>query len=144
MAQQVVNQEVLRHILTFIRDTFLEQDDFNIVTTFSDTNTNLQVPGALAMYEWITEALGDLEHVRMTVVTTLPATGETNVIYLVGVPPVFPATEITSYRMNAWIAGAWVFLGTTDLDLMNYWSKTELVMMTTLQAQEIINDVMGV
>jgi hypothetical protein len=71
------------------------------------------------------------------VVDALPSTGESNVIYLVD-------DGSGKYIMNAYINGAWVELGTTEIDLSNYWSKDDLEALTNNEIQEIIDDVMGV
>lgn len=69
----------------------------------------------------VDELLADLEHVRMTEVATLPATGETNVIYLV------PKTG-GGHEMWVWdsIKNIWVDVGKDDVDLSNYVQKTDL------------------
>jgi hypothetical protein len=46
--------------------------------------------------------------------------------------------------MHAYISGEWVDLGFFEVDLSGYWSKTELVAMTNVEIQEVIDEVMGV
>lgn len=76
----------------------------------------------------VDQLLGDLEHVRMTEVATLPATGESNVIYLV------PKTG-GGYEMWVWdeTNQDFVDIGGTDIDLTNYVTKTELADQTATQ-----------
>lgn len=76
----------------------------------------------------VDQLIGDLEHVRMTEVATLPATGESNVIYLV------PKTG-GGYEMWVWdeTNQDFVDVGGTDIDLTNYVTKTELATQTSTQ-----------
>ena len=67
----------------------------------------------------IDELLGDLEHLRMQEVSELPATGESNIIYLV------PKTG-GGYEMYVWDTenNDFVDIGGTDIDLANYVTTT--------------------
>lgn len=82
----------------------------------------------------IDAALADITGIDFQVVQTLPSTGEHGVIYLV------PKTGTTgdTYDEYIWVAptgGTAHFeqIGTTQVDLSDYWSKTELVAMTTAE-----------
>lgn len=71
--------------------------------------------------EEVQALIGDLEHVRMTEVASLPATGEANVIYLV------PKTG-GGHDMYVWdsINNRFVDAGKDDVDLTNYVQKTQM------------------
>lgn len=62
-----------------------------------------------------------LEGSHFEVVQTLPATGETNVIYLV--PRTAPET---GYSEWIYINNAWEEIGDTNIDLSNYYNKSEV------------------
>lgn len=70
--------------------------------------------------EEVNNLLLDLEHIRLTEVATLPASGETNVIYLV------PSSS--GHDMYIWdtVNNRWVSLGKDEIDLTNYVQKTDL------------------
>lgn len=70
--------------------------------------------------EEVNNLLLDLEHIRLTEVATLPASGETNVIYLV------PSSS--GHDMYIWDTdnNQWVSLGKDTVDLTNYVQKTDL------------------
>lgn len=62
-----------------------------------------------------------IQKVTLRKVTVLPETGETNVIYLV------PKTGTTQDVFDEWIwvDNAWEHIGTTEVDLSGYYTKTE-------------------
>ena len=132
-----LNQDGLRFFAAWVK-TFVEAStQLNITTIIDENSTNQQLPGALAVYQLLTSAIAGLEKVTMQVVASLPATGETNVIYLI-------QQGVGLYSMNAYISGAWVNLGSTEIDLSGYWSTTTLTAMSNTDVQDIIDDVMGV
>jgi hypothetical protein len=91
---------------------------------------------AEAIADFVAARIGEQVHLTMEIVTTLPATGADNVIYLVVI-----AGRPSSYTMHAYISGAWRDMGVTDIDLANYWSKTDLRAMTAAEMEAILNDV---
>ena len=60
---------------------------------------------------------------KIEVVTELPETGEANVIYLV---PKQDEDENNVFDEYIWINDDWELIGTTDIDLSNYVTKSEL------------------
>ena len=131
-----VDQDGLRFFASWIKAFVDTSTQLNITSAIDENSTNQQIAGAQAVYELLTSAIAGLEKVHMEIVTALPAAGETNVIYLI-------EQGSGLYSMNAWVNGAWAYLGTTEVDLANYWSKTELTAMTNADIQDIIDDVMG-
>ena len=95
-----------------------------ITTTLNTSSTNTQIPGALATYnrinELITSALSGLSTMSVQVVTTLPATGEAMVIYLV--PVMDGATPTGFYTQHMWVDNAWREIGSTQIDIDGYWN----------------------
>lgn len=82
----------------------------------------------------IDDALADITGIDFQVVTTLPASGVKGTIYLV------PKTGTAGDSYDEWIwvtttGGTAYFekIGSTDVDLSGYWSKTELTAITTAQ-----------
>lgn len=69
--------------------------------------------------------LSNLKKATITVVETLPATGEEGIIYLVGTS--------APYEQYVWEGSAWIDLGSTEIDLSNYVNTTG-----TLTADHII------
>jgi hypothetical protein len=107
-----------------------------ITTTLDATTTNAQVPGAKAVYDFIANAVAGVSKIAMTVVTELPEVGDPNVIYLV-------ASDSDTYIQHVYIGGQWYDLGSTSVDLSNYWSKTDLEVATDEEVQAVIDGITG-
>nr|DAH58570.1 MAG TPA: hypothetical protein [Caudoviricetes sp.] len=69
--------------------------------------------------------VSNLKKATITVVPTLPATGEEGIIYLVGTS--------APYEQYVWEGSAWIDLGSTEIDLSNYVNTT-----ATLTANQIV------
>lgn len=69
--------------------------------------------------------ISNLKKATITVVPTLPTTGEEGIIYLVGTS--------APYEQYVWEGSAWIDLGSTEIDLSNYVNTTD-----TLTADHII------
>lgn len=69
--------------------------------------------------------LSNLKKATITVVPTLPTTGEEGIIYLVGTS--------APYEQYVWEGSAWIDLGSTEIDLSNYVNTTD-----TLTANQIV------
>lgn len=69
--------------------------------------------------------ISNLKKATITVVPTLPTTGEEGIIYLVGTS--------APYEQYVWEGSAWIDLGSTEIDLSNYVNTTD-----TLIADHII------
>ncbi len=106
----------------------------------NDAAVKAAISAALADYmtasqinDAIASAVADTANISFQAVDALPETGEANVIYLV------PDEEDSNIRnQSMWINGAWVSLGSTEIDLSNYWSKDELRPMTAEELQAIL------
>ena len=70
----------------------------------------------------------------ITAVDALPETGESNVIYFV------PNGQSGSNTKDEymWINGAWELMGSTKVDLADYWSKSDLRPMTAAELKAIL------
>lgn len=75
--------------------------------------------------EQVDSIISNLKKATITVVETLPATGEEGVIYLVGTS--------APYEQYVWEGSAWIDLGSTEIDLTNYVNTT-----ATLTANQIV------
>lgn len=75
--------------------------------------------------EQVDSLVSNLKKAIITIVPTLPATGEKGIIYLVGTS--------APYEQYVWEGSAWIDLGSTEIDLSNYVNTTG-----TLTADHII------
>lgn len=83
----------------------------------------------------ISSAIGDITGIEYQIVEKLPGTGEKGVIYLIS----NNGSGQNIYDEYIWTGTAFEKIGTTDVDLSNYWSKTDLV---AIQNNEI-DTIMG-
>ena len=98
-----------------------------IVAALADYMTESEVTSAIAA------AAAASANIQFKSVDKLPATGEANVIYLV------PSAEDSNVKnQSMWIDGKWVSMGSTTVDLANYWSKDELRPMTAEELAAIL------
>lgn len=82
----------------------------------------------------ITEAIGDITGFEFQIVEELPGTGEKGVIYLIS----NSGTGQNIYDEYIWTGTAFEKIGTTDVDLSNYWSKTDLVAIQNSEIDTIV------
>ena len=89
----------------------------NQLTNGAGYQTASQVQSAIA------DAVGDITGFDFQIVDELPGTGQKGVIYLIS----NSGTGQNIYDEYIWTGTAFEKIGTTDVDLSNYWSKTDLV-----------------
>lgn len=82
----------------------------------------------------IADAIGEIAHFAFEIVNSLPATGETNIIYLIA----HAHGTNNSYDEYAYINNAWEMIGTTEVDLTNYMLKTDMVAVTNAEIDSIV------
>lgn len=89
----------------------------NQLTNGAGYQTASEVQSAIA------DAVGDITSFQFQIVEELPGTGENGIIYLVS----NNGSGQNIYDEYIWTGTAFEKIGTTDVDLSNYWSKTDLV-----------------
>lgn len=83
----------------------------------------------------INDSMGDITGIEFVKVDTLPDVGAKGIIYLVP-----KTTPEQSNVYDEWIyvaTSGWEKIGSTDIDLSQYWSRTELVPITTAEIDAI-------
>lgn len=110
--------------------------NLTIPTAVSDLANDSDFQSETEVQALIDAALADITGIEFVVVQTLPATGENGKIYLV------PKSGGAGYDEYIWVApsgGTAHFeqIGDTSVDLSGYWSKTELVAITTAEIDTI-------
>lgn len=108
-------------------------------TEMSDVSENPVQNKVIKQY--VDDAIDDVVGVEFRVVTTLPATGEAGVIYLVP----NGGTGGNTKDEYIWITSESRFekIGTTDIDLSGYVQKSELVEVTTSDIDTMFQNVFG-
>ena len=83
----------------------------------------------------IAAAIGDIQGITYEIVSSLPATGKSGVIYLVA----NSKTETNNiYDEYIWNANSFEKIGTTAVDLSNYYTKTEMQAITNAEIDTIV------
>lgn len=82
----------------------------------------------------ISDAVGDITGFEFQIVEELPGTGENGVIYLIS----NSGTGQNIYDEYIWTGSGYEKIGTTDVDLSNYWSKTDLTAITNQDIDMIV------
>lgn len=90
----------------------------------------------------INSAISGITGISIEVVSTLPATGENGVIYLVS----NGGSSTNTYDEYIWLSNASRFekIGTTDVDLSNYYTKTEVDGLISSAGEENVIEVVKV
>lgn len=107
------------------------------------TDTEMQEAISAALTDYMTQsevndaiaaAVASASGLHYELVEELPEEGEANVIYLVP-----NGNELNNFY-DEWFYfnGKWEPLGSTGIDLSNYWSKEELTIMTAEELEEIL------
>lgn len=86
--------------------------DSNVISAIVDLSNYYNKPE-------INQLIADLDSISMEVVATLPSTGLSNVIYLV------ERAGTTIYDQWVYSSGQWHNVGDTNIDLNDYYTKTE-------------------
>lgn len=102
-------------------------------TATAGTNTT-QIATTAFVGTAITNALSGITGISFEVVETLPASGAAGTIYLLS----NGGTGTNVYDEYIWVNNAWEKIGTTAVDLSNYWSKTDLVAITNAEIDTIL------
>ena len=83
----------------------------------------------------INDAIGSVTGISFEVVESLPSTGESGKIYLVS----HTHGAQDQYDEYIYYNGAWEKIGSTDIDLSNYWSMDNLVAITNGEIDNIVS-----
>lgn len=86
------------------------------------------------------ELIDNLANLQITVVDTLPTTGESNIIYLV--KKAGTGTDI--HDEYVYVEGNWEKIGTTDVDLTNYYTKTQVDSIKDTLDNKISNNALSI
>ena len=81
----------------------------------------------------IANAIGDIQGIKYSIVTELPGTGETGVIYLIN----NNGSNPNVYDEYIWVNNAFEKIGTTAVDLSNYYTKSEIQAITNAEIDTI-------
>lgn len=143
MQEIFLNQEGVRTFWAKIKVELAKKINTTVLENYmTDEEIEAAITAALTGYatksfvtQLIASAIASVETLRIEIVSALPETGESNVIYFV---PMTDPKESNSYEEYIWIDKGYELIGTTQVDLSNYWAKAELTAMTAEELEEIL------
>ena len=91
-----------------------------------------------AVYDFVTAAIAGISGFHAEIVSELPASGQSNILYLVAKSS---AASGDGYDEYLYINGVWERVGSTDIDLSGYVQASEMHAITNTEITEIINQV---
>lgn len=109
-----------------------------IDSTITADSTNANAAGSKAVYDFVTKAIADVSGFHAEIVSELPTTGKTNILYLVAKTS---AASGDGYDEYLYINGAWERVGSTDIDLSGYVQASEMHAITNTEITAIVNQV---
>jgi len=110
--------------------TFVEGKGYQTAADVSGILTT----GQYATQSYVTTAIGNANHLQSSLVSTLPATGETNILYLV--PDDGGKNNKDMYIWDA-TNSQFVLVGNTEVDLTGYAVESQFSVATTAQIQAL-------
>lgn len=142
--QTITNKEVNLTVPTKVSDltndsNFQDETDVTSAITNALANNGDPYMPESDIQQLIDDELAGITGIEFEVVQTLPQTGVKGTIYLVHKS----GTTSDIYDEYIWVeptgqTAHFEKIGTTDIDLSNYWSKTELVAITTAEIDTIV------
>ena len=118
--------------------TKIDASAVTIDSTITADSTNANAAGTKAVYDFVTKAIADVSGFHAEIVSELPETGKTNILYLV------VKTEAASgngYDEYLYINNAWELIGNTNIDLSGYVQASEMHAITNTEITDIVNQV---
>ena len=91
-----------------------------------------------AVYDFVTAAIAGISGFHAEIVSELPASGQSNILYLVAKST---AASGDGYDEYLYINGAWERVGSTDIDLSGYVQASEMHAITNTEIANIVNQV---
>lgn len=110
-----------------MENTYAKKDEIPDVSEFItisvDNLVNYYRKSETYNQEQINSLIGSITTINFKIVDSLPGTGENNLIYLV---PSNKQEENNVKDEYIWVDGSWELIGSTKIDLSNYYTKDEV------------------
>lgn len=131
--QTITNKEVDLTVPTKVSDL---TNDSDFITNAVNDLVNYYTKSQTYTQSEVDSLIAGISTVDFLIVQTLPTEDiSTSTIYLV---PKGTSQTQNVYDEYVYINNAWELIGTTQIDLSNYWSKTDLVAITTAEIDAIV------
>lgn len=131
--QTITNKEVDLSVPTKLSDL---TNDSNFITNAVNNLVNYYTKTETYTKAEVNNLIGSISSLNILIVQTLPTEDiSTTTIYFV---PRTTAETQNVYDEFIYVNNAWEEIGSTEIDLSNYWSKTELTAITTAEIDAIV------
>ena len=114
----------------------IDASEVAVDSTVTADSTN--AASSKAVYDFVTAAIAGITGFHAEIVSALPSTGETNILYLVAKST---AASGNGYDEYLYINGAWELIGSTDIDLSGYVQASEMHAITNTEITDIVKQV---
>ena len=125
----ITDAKINNKTITLGANTVTVPTDNNQLTNGAGYQTASDVESA------INDAIGDITGFEFQIVDELPGTGQKGVIYLIS----NSGTGQNIYDEYIWTGTGYEKIGTTDVDLSNYWNKSDLTAITNEDIDTIMS-----
>ena len=125
-------------LLFLLQQIKLKMDAMVVTIDSTVTADGVNAVNGKAVYDFVTAAIAGITGFHAEIVSVLPSTGETNILYLVAKST---AASGNGYDEYLYINGAWELIGSTDIDLSGYVQASEMHAITNAEINSIVNRV---
>ena len=125
-------------LLFLLQQLKAKMDAMAVTIDSTVTSDGTNAVSGKAVYDYVTAAIADITGFHAEIVSELPETGKTNILYLVA------KTEAASgdgYDEYLYINGAWERVGSTNIDLSGYVQASEMHAISNTEITAIVNQV---
>lgn len=125
-------------LLFLLQQIKVKMDAMAVTIDSTVTADGINAVNGKAVYDFVTAAIAGITGFHAEIVSVLPSTGETNILYLVAKST---AASGNGYDEYLYINGAWELIGSTDIDLSGYVQASEMHAITNTEITDIVNQV---
>lgn len=125
-------------LLFLLQQIKIKMDAMAVTIDSTVTADGANAVNGKAVYDFVTAAIAGISGFHAEIVSVLPSTGETNILYLVAKSTTASGNGYDEYL---YINGAWELIGSTDIDLSGYVQASEMHAITNTEITDIVNQV---
>ena len=125
-------------LLFMLQQIKIKMDAMAVTVDSTVTADGANAVTGKAVYDFVTAAIAGVSGFHAEIVSELPETGQSNILYLVAKTS---AASGDGYDEYLYINGAFERVGSTDIDLSGYVQTSEMHAITNTEITDIVNQV---
>ena len=125
-------------LLFLLQQIKIKMDAMAVTVDSTVTADGTNAVNGKAVYDFVTNAIAGISGFHAEIVSELPETGQSNILYLVAKTS---AASGDGYDEYLYINNAWERVGSTDIDLSGYVKASEMHAITNTEITDIVNQV---